>query len=69
VTRFDDMPYEELKAEREYQTAQALLYAREYLNAVESGQEDWEHNMKVALTQALAQVNRLNHLLRGGVAA
>jgi hypothetical protein len=50
-------------------TAKALLYSKEFLAATESGDLDWEHNMKVALRQALAQVNRIDHLLKLGVAA
>ena len=59
----------DLRAEKEDWTARALMFAREHLAASESGDLDWEHNMKIALRQALAQVNRLERLLKLGVAA
>ena len=69
MTRLEDMDSVELHAELNYWTAQALIYAREHLAASESGDLDWEHNMKIAFRQALAQVNRIDHLLKLGVAA
>ena len=59
----------DLRAEKEDWTARALMYSREFLAATEAGDLDWEHNMKIALRQALAQVKRIDHLLKLGVAA
>jgi len=69
VTRLEDMDSVELHAELNYWTAQALIYAREHLAASESGDLDWEHNMKVALRHALDQVRRLDRMVKVGIAA
>lgn len=69
MTRFEDMAYEELKAELADWTQKALMYSREYRSAVKSGEEDWEHNMGVAVDDALDRVRRIERMIRNGVAA
>jgi len=69
MMRFEDMDAGDLRAELAQWTSQALIYSREFLAATESGDLDWEHNMRIALRHALAQVRRIDHLLKLGVAA
>jgi hypothetical protein len=69
VTRLEDLDAGDLRAEKDDWTAKALLYAREYRAASQSGEVSWEHGVGIALDQALAQVRRIDHLLKLGVAA
>ena len=66
---YDQMDAFELRAEREEWHEKVCKLAREYRQARRSSDFAWEAGVGIALDQALAQVKRLDALLKLGAAS
>lgn len=69
MTYYDEMSAADLRDELEAWRRRTVDYARQLLDARDGGDFAWEQGIAVALRLSLAQVHRIERLLKLGVAA